>query len=165
MKFVKDILMLLILVVLQVSLFNNFLFFGYLNPYIYVYWILSRGREEQRAYHLFIAFLLGGAIDIFEGSAGVHAFSSTLIAYILPAIWRIFRPPGEEKEEDTWLQQLSFERKLIFLFSALFIHHFCLFSLENFGFDHFAILIQRTLYSSLFSFTFVGIHQIWKSRN
>lgn len=165
MRILKDFILLFLLVLLQVFLFNNFLFFGYMNPYIYVYWILSRGREEQRAYHLLLAFLLGSSIDIFEGSAGVHAFASTLIAYLLPYIWRIFRAPGDENDESTWLAQLSLERKLIFLFVALFVHHLCLFSIENFGFENFGILLQRSLYSSLFSFTFVGIHQFWKSRS
>ncbi len=164
MKRIRDFIVLITLILLQSLVFNNFLFFGYLNPYIYVYWIISRNNEDQRALMLILAFILGGSIDILEGSGGMHALSTTLLAYLQPFLWRVFQNSSDHDEDQAWLAQLSFERKLPFIFSAFFLHHFCLFLAENFGFNNVGILIQRSLYSSLFSFIFVGIYQFWKFR-
>lgn len=164
MSFLKSLLLFLIVVFLQVTLFNNFLFFGYMNPYIYVYWLLAKNNEDQRSVFLLLAFSLGACIDIFEGSGGMHAFSTTFLAFIQPYIWRLVQNQSEENEDAPWLEQLSIQRKLLFLLIAIFIHHFILFTTENFGFNNLGILVQRSLYSSIFSFTFVGLYQIWKAR-
>lgn len=164
MNTLKSIVLFLVVVFLQVTIFNNFLFFGYMNPYIYVYWLLAKNNEEQRSLFLFLAFALGASIDIFEGSGGMHAFATTFIAFLQPYLWRLIQNQTEEKEEAPWLNQLNLQRRLIFLFVAIFIHHFILFTAENFGLNNVGILVQRSLYSSIFSFTFVGIYQIWKAR-
>ncbi len=164
MKFLKDFILFLVIILLQVSIFNNFLFFGYMNPYLYVYWLLSRNNEDQRALYLILAFVLGASIDIFEGSGGMHALATTFIAFIQPYLWRLVHKHGEEDEEAPWLQQLSLDRRLVFLILALFLHHLVLFTAENFGFNNVGILLKRSLYSSIFSFIFVGIYQFWKAR-
>lgn len=164
MRLLRDIAVLLILIALQVLVFNNFLFFSYLNPYLYVYWILSRNHKDQRALFLILGFALGAAIDIFEGSGGMHALATVSIAYFQPYLWRLFHNGSDENEEAPWMMQLSLERRLPFLFTALLLHHFILFTAESFGFSNVGILIQRSIFSSLFSFTFVALYQIWKAR-
>ena len=67
---------------LQVFVFNNILFFEYINPFLYIVFVFLFPVRELRFYFLLMAFLLGLFIDVFSDSGGIHAFSTLTIAYI-----------------------------------------------------------------------------------
>lgn len=164
MNAIKSIFQLLLLLGLQIIIFNNFLFAGYLNPYVYIAFILFLPPRVSPISLLSIAFLVGASLDVFEGAYGVHTAASVFIAFIKPLIFRVFRAGKNENSEVVGINQLGLLRSLGFVLLGLFIHHFVLFSLENFGFRNFDILILRSLYSALFSFTFVLLYQLWNYR-
>lgn len=164
MRIIRDLGILLILVLLQVYLFNEFLFFRYLNPYLYIYPLFSIGLNYNRSAQLLVAFSLGASVDILEGSGGVHTAASVLLAYILPYLYRLFNTNRDDETEGKALNSLSFERRLGLLLIGFFLHHFVLFNLESFSSDAFVSLLQRSTYSTLFSFTFVLLYQLWNLR-
>lgn len=167
MRLLRDFSFMVLMILTQVFLFNEFLFFRYLNPYLYVYLIFSIFIAYKRPGQLILAFLLGGAIDLLEGSSGLHAASAVAIAYLQPLIKGFWSLGREENEEIPSLNHLSLERRLGFLFTAFFLHHLLLFGLEQFGISNFVDLIEllkRSFYSSLFSFTFILLYQLWNAR-
>lgn len=164
MRVVRDFVILIIMVLLQVFLFDEFLFFHYLNPYLYIYPVFSLLPSYNRSSQLLIAFGLGAAVDILEGGGGVHAAATLFLAFALPLLFQIFRTNRDDAQEGNAFQNLSLERKLGLLFIGFFLHHFVLFGLESFTNDAWLSLIQRTVYSSLFSFIFVLLYQLWNAR-
>lgn len=167
MRFVRDIALMVLMVLLQVFLFNEFLFFRFLNPYLYIYLVFSLFIAYQRPTQLVLAFILGGSIDLLEGSSGLHAAAAVAIAYLQPLIKGFWSLGREDVDEVPSLNQLSLERRLGFLLTAFFIHHLLLFGLEQFGissFVDFIELLKRSFYSSLFSFTFILLYQLWNAR-
>ena len=70
------------LLFLQVFVFNNILFLGYINPYLYIAFVIFYPLKKERYLFLFLSFLLGLAIDFFSDSGGINAFSLLFIAYI-----------------------------------------------------------------------------------
>ena len=164
MSALKSILALIALLFLQILILNNFLFDGYLNPYIYIAFVLFLPPRSSEFYVLSLAFLIGAIVDVFEGAYGVHTAASVFIAFIKPALFRVFKTGKTELSETSEIAQLGLLRSLGFLLISLFLHHFILFSIENFAWDNLFSLLMRTIYSSLFSFTFVLLYQLWNYR-
>ena len=74
------------LVLIQALVLNHINFLGYINPYIYILFIILFPIKNNRILFIFLAFLLGLSIDLFLDSGGVHAAASVTISYIRPVI-------------------------------------------------------------------------------
>ena len=74
----KNIFRFIILVLVQVLVLNNIQFLGYINPYIYILFILSLPVRTPRWASLLLAFVLGLTIDIFANTPGMHASAAEL---------------------------------------------------------------------------------------
>ena len=81
-----NIVRFVVLVFLQVLLLNNVNLAGYINPYLYILFIILYPLDGNKGLLIFLSFLLGLCIDIFEDSGGVHAAACAFIAYIRPVV-------------------------------------------------------------------------------
>nr|WP_299603734.1 rod shape-determining protein MreD [uncultured Aquimarina sp.] len=138
------------LVFVQVFILNNINFWGYLNPYIYIIFILLSPININKSLFLVLSFILGITIDLFGDSGGVHATACISIAYLRPVILRsVF---GLSYEFQTVkLSKVNFGQRLAYVTLMIFIHHIILFTLEIFNFSHILLIAKKTLFSSLFS--------------
>lgn len=142
----------IVLIILQFFLFNNLELFGYSSPYIYILFIITYPIEADRTLLIFLGFLLGLIIDILSNSGGVHAGASVLIAFIRPLLLK-FSFGISYEHHNIKLAKSAFKNQIIFLLSIIFIHHFTLFSLENFSIN----LLVPTFKSSIITTIFTGI--------
>ena len=76
----------IILVLFQVLVLNNINFLGYINPYIYILFIILFPIINNRLLFIFLGFFVGLSVDLFLDSGGVHAAACVTIAYIRPVI-------------------------------------------------------------------------------
>ncbi|MFD2563988.1 rod shape-determining protein MreD [Aquimarina rubra] len=138
------------LVLVQVFILNHINFLGYLNPYIYIIFILLAPININKSLFLFLSFILGLTIDMFGDSGGVHAAASIVIAYLRPVVLRsVF---GLSYEFQTVkLSKVGFGQRLAYVTLMVFTHHIILFSLEIFNFSHILLIAKKSLFSSLFS--------------
>ncbi len=145
-----------LLILLQVLLFNNIQFSGYVNPFVYLMFILILPVEIQSWLLLLISFLTGIIIDLFTGTPGMHSSATVLAGFIRPFILRINSPrDGYEAGSDPSMFMYGFRWFLVYSIPIIFIHHFALFYLEVFRFADFFNTLLRVLLSSLFTFTFI----------
>jgi len=142
----------IILVLAQVLVLNYINFLGYLNPYIYIIFILSAPITINRGLFLFLSFLLGLSIDLFGDSGGIHASACLIIAYTRPVILRTAFGLSYEFQT-VKLSNVRFGERLIYVSLIVLIHHLILFSLEFFNFSHILLIAKKTLFSSLFTIT------------
>jgi rod shape-determining protein MreD len=94
-------LIFILLILFQVLLFNNIQFSGYVNPYVYIMFILLLPVEIPGWLLLLLSFFTGMIIDFFSGSPGMHSFASVLAGFVRPYVLRIISPrdgyePGSE---------------------------------------------------------------------
>jgi len=151
----------LFLLFLQVFLLNNILFLGYINPYLYVAFVIFYPLKKERYLFLFLSFLLGLSIDFFSDSLGINAFSLLFIAYLRLFLIRIIFKKTEQDYLLFNLDQEPFGKVFNYVISLVVIHHFILFSLANFSTQNFSSVIVNTLYSSIFTsvlFFFRNLH-------
>ena len=72
------------LVLVQILILNHINFLGYVNPYLYILFIILFPINNDRILFIFLSFLIGLTIDMFSDSGGVHAAACVAIAYIRP---------------------------------------------------------------------------------
>ena len=152
------------LVFLQVFLLNNINLAGYINPYIYILFIVLFPLDGNKGLLIFLSFLLGLSVDIFEDSGGVQAAACVFIAYIRPFVLKYSFGVSYEYNS-VKLQIASPTERLTYLASMVFIHHFVMFALEIFSFEHLMLLLKSTLFSGVFTLVLIyGILILFNKR-
>jgi rod shape-determining protein MreD len=151
--------MFVVLVLFQVLVFNQVQFSGYINPYIYILFVLLIPLSTPRYILLFAGFLTGLAVDVFSNSLGIHAAATVFIAYIRPFVIRAISSHEEDRNDIPGLSQNKFSWFLYYASVMVFFHHFILFYLEYFTFTHFFTTFLRILFSSVFSVFIIVLSQ------
>ena len=140
----------ILLVGLQVSVLNHINFLGYINPYVYILFIMLFPIKNNRTLFIFLSFLLGLTIDIFSDSGGIHAAACVSIAYVRPIILK-FSFGTVYEYQTIKFDTAEFSSKFIYIIIMTVIHHFILFSLEIFNISKVILTFQKTLFSSIFT--------------
>lgn len=164
MRIIKQIFAFLLLVALQVFVLNNILFFGYLNPYIYLIFIMFLPVNTPRVYTLLMAFALGFMIDLFENSGGVHIAATVFLAFIRPILIRIASRKRGADLEELKVQNMDFPNFLLYAALSIFAHHLLLFIIEAYDLARLGTVLARTTFSSAFTLLFVILWRLWNKR-
>jgi rod shape-determining protein MreD len=139
------------LVLLQVLVFNHINLFGYLNPMVYISWVLLFPIRKNKSLFLVLSFLLGLSIDFFSDSGGINAAATLVIAFIrLPILKMVLRKTDFDFLLFN-LRAVSFSKAFIFIAISTIIHHFIIFSLEYFSLSSFSSIISNTILTSVFT--------------
>lgn len=146
----SSIVSFILLVLVQVLVLTNINFMGYINPYIYILFILFYPIRNNRMSFILAGFILGLTVDLFLDSGGIHAAACVTIAYIRPLILK-FSFGTVYENQTIKFDTVDFSSKLVYISILTFIHHFILFSLEIFNTSKIILWIQKTLFSSIFT--------------
>ena len=139
------------LILAQVLIFNHINFLGYINPYIYILFIILYPiRRENRGQFLLLAFLIGFIIDFFSDSGGTHAAAALCIAYIRPVILK-FAFGNIYEYQIIKIENTAIGQRIVYLTIIILTHHLILFGLEVFSLSHILFILKNTLFSSIFT--------------
>lgn len=138
------------LALLQILVLNHINFLGYINPYLYLLFVLLFPFTGNRTLLIFLGFLLGLTIDMFSNTGGIHAAATVLIAYIRPGLLKFSFGISYEYNVIK-LNQTPINERLLYISSMVVIHHLVLFLLETFNISHILLALKTTLFSSIFS--------------
>jgi rod shape-determining protein MreD len=156
-------LIFILLILFQVLLFNNIQFSGYVNPYVYVMFILLLPVEIPSWLLLLLSFATGLIMDFFSGSPGMHSSATVLAGFVRPYILRVISPrDGYEPGSDPSMLTYGFRWFLTYTLLIVLVHHTALFYLEVFRFADFFRTMLRVLLSSLFSITFILLIEYYR---
>lgn len=140
----------IILLTVQIVIFNNMSFLGFIMPLPYLLFIILYPVNGNRAGLLVASFLLGLTMDIFSNSGGVHATACLTLAYLRPSIFKFSFGISYEYQTIKLNDVLTPERFSFILLSVI-IHHFILFILEAFQVSFFLDILIRALLSTVFT--------------
>jgi rod shape-determining protein MreD len=156
-------LIFILLMLLQVLLFNNIQFSGYINPYVYIMFILLLPVEIPSWVLLLLSFGTGIILDLFSGSPGMHSSATVLAGFVRPYILRIVSPrDGYEPGSEPSILNYGFRWFFIYAALVVLIHHTALFYLEVFRFADFFRTMLRVLLSSIFTLTFIMLIEFYR---
>lgn len=138
----------LLLLLLQVLVFNKINLFGYINPHVYLLFIFLYPLEKERIKFLFISFLLGLSIDFFSNSGGINAAATLFVAYIRLSFIKVLLNKQDLDFKLFQLTSLSFPKLIVFISVQIVIHHFLVFYLEYFSYHFLETILFKTITAS-----------------
>lgn len=155
----------IILIMLQLLIFNNIEFSGYINPYVYVMFILILPVAIPSWVLLLLSFLTGFVIDLFSGTMGVHAFATVMAGFVRP--WALSLNVTAEASEPE-MSPSSFRNGLrwflIYTVAVVLVHHLALFFVEHFSFRNFGHTLLRVLLSTAATTFFIVLFDFIRPR-
>ena len=150
----------IILVVIQLTIFNNIQLSSFINPYFYVLYILILPFDTPKWMLLISAFLLGYSVDYFSHTLGMHAAACTTMAALRPTILKNFSPrDGYETGTLPRINYYGLNWFLKYTLLLVFAHHIVLFYCEMFRFSDFFYTFLRVIISTIFSSLIIVISQ------
>lgn len=150
------------LTLIQVLVLNNIQFSGFVNPYLYVLFIITLPFEIPGWLLLALAFISGFSIDIFCNTPGMHASATVFMAFLRPSILRAFAP--RDDYQPGTLPTMAFYGLAWFLRYALILvitHHVFLFYVEVFSLKHFFSTLWRVIASATFTMLLIFVSQLF----
>jgi len=148
----KNIIRFIVLILVQTLGVNHINFGGFLNPYIYVLFILLLPFEIPGWLLLILSFVLGISVDIFSNTPGIHAAASTFMAFCRPGVLRILAGNKEyEQGMKPNLVQMGFNWFLAYTLLLVFLHHLFFFLTEDFRLSEILSNLTRIFLSTAFS--------------
>ena len=151
-KAIKYTLQFILLILIQVFVLNNINLFGYLNPYLYILFLIIYNFNNNQLETIFLGFILGFSLDLISQSSGAHTIACLTIGFLRPyfAIFS-FRLKLSELPENLISKEARTLNKIGFLFLMIFVHHFILFFIIFLDLKSIFLILKNTFLTSLFS--------------
>jgi len=152
----KDIIRFFVLIAIQVLLLDHINLGGYINPSLYVFFILLLPFETTGWVLLISAFLMGFSIDTFTNSTGLHASASVFMAFARPWVIRITGAPADyEGNLKPGIADMGFRWFAFYALILIAAHQLILALLDAFRFAEAGMIFIRMGLSTLFTLMLV----------
>ncbi len=158
-----NIVRFVIAVLVQVLICNHIDFMGYINPMVYIYFILLFPFNSNKSLFLVVAFLLGLSVDMFSDSGGAHAAACVIIAYIRPFVLR-FAFGISYEHQSIKLENTAFGQRMVYIIILTLVHHFFVFLLEIFNISNILLVLRNTLFFGIFTILIITLSITFFSR-
>jgi rod shape-determining protein MreD len=165
-KFTKNFSRFIILMLLQVFVFNYVQWFGFLNPAVYLLFLILLPSEIPKTGQYIIAFIAGFIMDAFLRTYGIQTFACVLMIFLRPYIILIlngFKPletgvkPVPGIKDFNWI--------LVYTLLLVFVHQISVTILEVFQWVQWWRIIWTSVANTLFTtFIVLCVEYIFKKK-
>jgi hypothetical protein len=157
---VRNIIRFIGLVLFQVLILNHVALGGYVNPYLYVLFILWLPFRTEKWVLLISAFLLGFAVDIFSNTPGLNAAASVAMAFARPFVIEMLSTGTDfEPGSRPSIRGQGMRWFITYTVILVLVHHTVLFYLEVFRISEFFTTLLRVILSSIFTLGLVFLSE------
>lgn len=154
--FGKDVIRFIVLIALQVLILDHINLGGYINPSLYVLFILLLPFEIPGWALLISAFLLGFGVDSFSNSTGLNAAASVFMAFLRPGVIRLTGTPADyEGNVKPGIADMGFKWFFGYSLILVFAHQLALSMLEAFRLSEIVYVLIRAVAGTSFTVVLV----------
>ncbi|MDF1546627.1 MAG: rod shape-determining protein MreD [Bacteroidales bacterium] len=159
----RNILRFIILVMLQILVFNNIGILGLgIVPAFFILYILLLPFETPGWLVLVLAFSIGLIIDIFSDTIGLNTAASVFTAFLRPIILRSLSPrDGYEVGTFPRIHYMGMNWFIKYASGLVFSHQLLYYFLENFTFAQFGFMLLKVLVGTFFSLLLIIVSQFF----
>lgn len=154
----------ILLVLLQVFVLDNIQFMGYINPMIYVLFVLSLPVKFPKWIALLLAFGMGFIIDIYSNTLGMHTFATVFLAFARNPIMNVIVTFDEGVNPIPSFKTFGVSNYVKYVLASVLIHHFTLFLLESFTFAGLGFVLLKIIISSMVTIALILLVQTFNSK-
>lgn len=152
----------IVLILLQGLILNNIELNGYINPFLYVLFILTLPFSTSKYLVLILSFITGLAIDIFSSTMGFHVAATVFIGFLRPYILKLLEPrDGYEPNYSINVSDMGLKWFATYTIILVLGHHLFLFYIESFTISQFFTTLGRALLSTIFTLFLIAITQLF----
>ena len=145
-----------LLLFLQSFLLNNINLFGFINPNLYLLFVIIYRLDGNPTLLIIIGFVMGLLLDLLTQGSGGHTIATLTIAFLRLSIIKFSFGVNYDVPMGMIKGSLLRQRLLYFMLMVV-IHHLVLYSIVYFSFDNIIIILKNTLFTSFFTFIMVFI--------
>lgn len=145
-----------LLLFLQSFLLNNINLFGFINPNLYLLFIIIYRLDGNPTLLIFIGFVMGLLLDLLTQGSGGHTIATLTIAFLRLSIIKFSFGVNYDVPMGMIKGSLLRQRLLYFMLMVV-IHHLVLYSIVYFSLDNTITILKNTLFTSFFTFIMVFI--------
>lgn len=149
---IRNILRFVGLLFLQVLIIDNIRLGNFIHPCVYVLYVMLMPFDSPKWRLMVNGFLIGFAVDLFNGTPGLNAAATVLMAYFRPNIISLTtRKSDIDGKTSPSVDEMGLQWFFVYSILLLIIHNFTLFMLEAFSFRLFGLVLLETLLSVIIS--------------
>ena len=164
-EIIKNTIRFILLILLQVWVFNRIDISLFLSPMIIVSFILFLPFPTHKWILLVASFFLGLIVDIFMNTPGILSFTAVFVAYIRPVVLRILQPrDGYVINTSPRVSDLGWNWFFQYSTILTFVFHLIYFIILGFSQDNFLVILWKTIISSAFTLLFIFMSQIFSTQ-
>ena len=162
MEWIRQIVRLVVVVLLQVLLFDHLQIAGWGLPMVYVLFLMNLPVQVPRWAEMLIGAIVGVVFDVWHSSLGVNMAACVAFCYLRPIllgnlIQDLERVKGEVCSAS--IGSIEYVKSLAIL---TVVHHLLVFSLESWSWHNWWIVLLQTLLSSVLTILIIIGYDIFK---
>jgi rod shape-determining protein MreD len=156
----------LLIILIQLLVVNNIELSTYVNPYMYILFILTLPISMKPWVVVLISFFTGMVMDTFSSTPGLHMAATGFMGYIRGFYLQF----SCSKEDFAGRIEPSISKKgivwfIVYMTILTLLHHVFLFYLEIYSFKEFFRTLWRILSSTFFTVLIITLGQLLFYRN
>ena len=148
MEWTRQFVRYVIVMILQVLLFDQLQLWGACHPYIYVLCLLMMPITLPHSLSMIIGAVIGIVMDVFCNSLGVHMAACILLMFLRPYLIGAIVNDKDRLNEQISSRTIGMEALIKYVVIGVLIHHLTVFSLAAWSWSHFGFVLLETLVSS-----------------
>ena len=145
-----------LLLFLQSFLLNNINLFGFINPNLYLLFLIVYRLDGNPTLLIIVGFVMGLLLDLLTQGSGGHTIATLTIAFLRLSIIKFSFGVNYDVPMGMIKGSLLRQRLLYFMLMVV-IHHLVLYSIVYFSLDNTITILKNTLFTSFFTFIMVFI--------
>lgn len=151
-KISGQIVRFVVMLLVQVLIFNHVRLLGFLNPNVYLFALFLLPLEMPRSAQYAVAFATGFVVDAFQMTYGIHA--SACMCFILLRPYLLYALNVNKKRNETEIPvpgKKDFRWLLMYTFLMVLAHQIFVSILEVFSFSNFIYTQIVIVFNALFT--------------
>ena len=146
----------LVLMLLQIFLFDNIALSSYFHPLIYVAFIILLPLDTKPIWTMSLSAAMGLLIDIMTGMGGLNVIACTALGFFRPMILSTVCGHSTTGENAVpGLHRFTEKNMLWYIIAMVLVHSLIYFFLEALSLDHFFRTLLRLVISDLGAVLFI----------
>ena len=155
MDWTKQIGRYVVVMLLQVLLFDQLQLLGVCHPYIYVLCLLMMPITLPHSADMIIGAVVGLIMDVFCNSLGVHTASCIFLMFIRPYVVGALVNDKDRLNEQISLRALGIEALFKYVVILVVVHHLMVFLLAAWSWSHIGFVLIETIVSSIITISII----------
>lgn len=159
-KIIYRTVLFVVLLLLQVLVFNHIHLLGYATPLMVVYYLVLTPNDEDRSLLLLQCFLLGLAMDISTNTPGMAAAALTFSGLIAPRLLSLIATP--DRPDDTFtpsVREMGWSAFMFYAFTVTLVFVASYYLIAWFTFAQMHGLLLNIVGSTLLTLLLIAIFE------